>query len=267
MKQLAKLSALALIGVAIMGLTGCIQVHSDTVIEKDGSGTANFNMSMSPAVLEAIKDMKELDMDQGQDMDIPMFEDINREDLDKAAEGHGVKITKFEKGTVEGREQLEVVIDFEDLEGLSYVMGNLMGGSPGDGMGIYETADGNFVLKEAQYDFPDQPAEEIEEIEVIDPEAETEGETSGGTSTLTDQEKAQKQMEVMGKMMGAMAELDVRFTITVPGEVIESNAPTVEGNTSIWAINAGNMMEEQGNDMEPVITFSSKGLKIKAMKE
>jgi hypothetical protein len=264
MKQLAKLSALALIGVAVMGLTGCIQVHSDTVIEKDGSGTANFAMSMSPAVLEAIKDMKELDMDQGQDMDIPMFEDINREDLDKAAEGHGVKITKFEKGTVEGREQLEVVIDFEDLEGLSYVMGNLMGGSPGDGMGIYETADGNFVLKEAQYDFPDHPAEEIE---VIDPEAETEGETSGGTSTLTDQEKAQKQMEVMGKMMGAMAELDVRFTITVPGEIIESNAPTVEGNTSIWAINAGNMMEEQGNDMEPVITFSSKGLKIKALKE
>jgi len=265
MKQLAKLSALALIGVAIMGLTGCIQVHSDTVIEKDGSGTANFTMSMSPAVLEAIKDMEELDMDQGQDMDIPMFEDINREDLDKAAEGHGVKITKFEKGKVEGREQLEVVIDFDDLEGLSYVMGNLMGGAPGDGMGIFETADGNFVLKEAHYDFPDQPAEEIEEIEVIDPEAE--GETSGESSTLTDEQKAQKQMEVMGKMMGAMAELDVRFTITVPGEIIESNAPTVEGNTSIWAINAGNMMNQQDNDMEPVITFSSKGLKIKALKE
>ena len=29
--------------------------------------------------------------------------------------------------------------------------------------------------------------------------------------------KAQKQMELMGKMMGAMAELDVKFTITVPG--------------------------------------------------
>ncbi len=265
MKQLAKLSALALVALAFLGLTGCLQVHSDTVIEKDGSGTANFTMSMSPAVLEAITEMKDLDMDQ--DQEIPMFEDINKEDLDKAAEGRGVKITKFEKGQVDGREQLEIAIDFKDLEGLSYVMGNLMGGSPGDGMGIYETDDGNFVLKEAHYDFPDQPAEETEEIEDVAPQADAEDEASGEASTLTEQEKAQKQMAVMGKMMGAMAELDVRFTITVPGEIIESNAPTVEGNTSIWAINAGNMMEQQGSDMEPVITFSSKGLKIKAMKE
>jgi len=64
-----------------------------------------------------------------------------------------------------------------------------------------------------------------------------------------------------------MAELDVKFTITVPGEVIESNAPTVEGNTSIWAINASNMMSQQGADMEPVITFSSKGLKITPLEE
>ena len=74
-------------------------------------------------------------------------------------------------------------------------------------------------------------------------------------------------MEIYGKLMGAVAELDVRMTITVPGEIIESNAPTVEGNTSIWAINASNMMEQQDQDMEPVITFSSKGLKIKPIKE
>ncbi len=275
MKKLAKLSAIALVTFAFLGLTGCIQVHSDTVIEKDGSGTTNFTMSMSPAVLEAIKDMKALDMDQGQgqDMDIPQFEDINKDDLVKAGEGHGVKITKFEKGLIDGREQLEVVIDFQDLKGLSYVMGNLMGGAPGDGMGIFETADGNFILKETQYDFTAEQAEKIDRTEDADPKAEAEvetedeGEETTGSSTLTDEEKAQKKMEVMGKMMGAMAELDVRFTITVPGEIIESNAPTVEGTTSIWAINAGNMMDQQGQDMEPEITFSSEGLKIKALKE
>jgi len=265
MKKFASLATIvqfSLIVMITLGLTGCIRVHSDTVIEKDGSGTASLTMSMSPAVLEAIQDMKELDMDQGQDMDVPLFEDINREDLEKAAEGRGVKIKKFEKGTVDGREQLEVIIDFEDLESLSFVMSKLMGGNPGDGMGIYETADGNFILKQAHYDFPAETAEEIKETGSA---PETEGDTE--SPTLTDEEKSQKQMEVYGKLMGAMAELDVKLTITVPGEVIESNAPTVEGNTSIWAINAGNMMEHQGQNMEPVITFSSKGLKINPLKE
>ena len=72
----------------------------------------------------------------------------------------------------------------------------------------------------------------------------------------------QKQMQVMGTLMGAMAELDVSLKITVPGDIIESNAPVQEGRTSIWAINSSNMMTA-GQDMEPVITFSGKGLKIK----
>ena len=264
MKKLAMLATIVQIA---LFLTGCVQLHSDTVIDKDGSGTASLTLSLSPAMQDLFKDMKELGMDQDPDMDFPTFDDIKKDDLSKAAEGHGVTIKKFEKAMVDGRDQLDIVMDFEDLEGLSYVMGNIMGEEPGDGMGIFETADGNFVLKEAHYDFPDQPAEEIEEIEVIDPGAGAESKDSAGSSTMTEEEKAQKQMEVMGKMMGAMAELDVKLTITVPGEVIESNAHTVEGNTSIWTINAGNMMSQQGQNTDPVITFSSKGLKIKPLKE
>jgi len=264
MKKLAMLAAVALIA---MGLTGCVQLHSDTVIAKDGSGTASLTISLSPAMQDLFKDMKDLEMDQDQDMDFPVFDDIKKDDLAKAAEGHGVKIKKFEKAVVNGREQLDIVMDFEDLEGLSYVMSNVMGEEPGDGMGIFETADGNFVLKEAHYDFPAPPAAPAAPAEGAEPAPEAESKDSTESPAMTDEEKAQKQMEVMGKMMGAMAELDVKFTITVPGEIIESNAPTVEGNTSIWAINASNMMSQQGQDMDPVITFSSKGLKIKPLKE
>ena len=63
-----------------------------------------------------------------------------------------------------------------------------------------------------------------------------------------------------------VGELDVRRTITVPGEVISSNAREVEGRTSIWAINASNMMS-QSQDMTPEIVFSGAGLKIKPVKE
>ena len=262
MKKLAMLATISLIALAALSLTGCIQAHSDTVIEKDGSGTATLTMSMSPSMTEVMKDMEDLGMTQGQEMDVPKFDDINKDDLVKAAKGHGVKITKFEKGMVDGREKLDIAMDFEDLKSLSYVMGSLMGGNPGDGMGIFETDDGNFVLKQATYDFPDEPTEEVEESE---PAPGSESDTK--KPTLTDEEKAAKQMEIYGKLMGTVAELDVRLTITVPGEIIESNAPSVEGNTSIWAINSGNMMNIQDQDMEPVITFSSKGLKIKPIKE
>ena len=262
MKKLAMLATISLIALASLSLTGCIQAHSDTVIEKDGSGTATLTMSMSPAMTEVLQDMEELDMTQGQEVDVPKFDDIDKDDLVKAAKGHGVKVTKFEKGLVDGRDKLDIALDFEDLKSLSYVMGSLMGGNPGDGMGIYETADGNFVLKQTTYEFPPEPAEEVEDSESA---PKTEGDTK--KPTLTDEEKAAKQMEIYGKLMGSMAELDVRLAITVPGEIIESNAPTVEGNTSIWAINSSNMMNQQDQDMEPVITFSSKGLKIKPIKE
>ena len=68
----------------------------------------------------------------------------------------------------------------------------------------------------------------------------------------------------MGKLMGAMSELDISMKITVPGDIINSNAPLVEGRTSIWTINQSNMMSSN-QDMEPVITFSAKGLKLKAL--
>jgi hypothetical protein len=261
MKSFAQLSALILLAGAVASLTGCIQLNSETVIEKDGSGTADITISMSPTGAELIEEMRELGMTEGQDIDMPAIDDLKKEDFAKAAKGHGVKIKRFEKSSADGRDLLDLAVEFEDLEGLSYVMGKVMGEQPGDGMGIYETADGNYVLKAAHYDFPPEPAPEAEEA----PEAkETEG---AEAPTMTEEEKAQKQMAIYGKLMGAMAELDVKFTITVPGEIIESNAPVVEGNTSIWAINAGNMMTMQNQNSEPVITFSSKGLKIKAIKE
>jgi hypothetical protein len=253
-----KFIVLAIVALTALSLSGCIQVKSDTAIEKDGSGTASLAFSLSPGMADAIKEMEELGMDEGQDVDVPKLDEINREDIEKACKGHGVKITKFEK-TEAPDTALDIALEFEDLKGLSYVMASIMGGEPGEGMGIYETADGNYILKAARYEFPDEPAKPAKEA----PEA---AEQSEGPE-LTDEEKAQKQMALYGKMMGAIAELDIRFTVTVPGEVIESNAPTVEGMTSIWAINSGNMMNMQDETMEPVIKFSSEGLDIEPLKE
>ena len=249
-----KFTILAVLLAGALALSGCVQLNSDTVIEKDGSGTAALTMSVSTAVADALAEMQELDDGQSGDMDFPMFEDINQDDLDAAGKEHGVKIAKFERKVVDERKTLDIVMEFEDLEGLSYVMGKVMGGEVGEGMGIYDAGEGNFVLRQATYDFPEEPAEE--ELEV---EEETE-------PAEPDPEAMQKQMALMGTLMGSISELDVAFRITVPGEIVSSNAPTVEGKTSIWSINSTNLLQ-QDQDMDPEIVFSGKGLEIEPLAE
>ncbi len=252
-----KLLILAVAALAALNLTGCVVFHNHTSINADGSGTAEMTMSITPAVQEAMIEMKALDNSQSQEMDFPLLEDMDRDALDKAAKGHGVKVKKFDKALIDGRETLNIVLEFDDLEGFSYVMGRVMGGGEdGGGMGIFDAGDGNLVLKQAEYDFPPEPEDEAK------------GEEAAPADDMQnmDPAKMQKQMEVMGKLMAAMSELDVVFKITVPGDIISSNAPVTEGRTSTWSVNASNMMTMDQN-MDPEIVFSGKGLKIKPITE
>lgn len=242
----------------VANLAGCFRAHSTTDIKADGSGTATLEFSLSQTVAKAITDMQTLNPEAGGDMEMPSIGNIKRDKIEKAIKPYDVKLTSFESKTADGRESVSMAFAFADLKGLSAAMAAAMDQSPEEGMGIYETGDGNYVLKSATYDFSDYPVTEDEqpadEVQTEEPAAQT-------------PEMMQKQMEVMGVLMGAMAELDVSLKITVPGDIIESNAPTQEGHTSIWTINSSNMMTA-GPDMEPVITFSGKGLKIKnALKE
>ncbi len=244
----------AILAMSLMVVGGCIQMHSSTVIKKDGSGTAILKVSLSQSVAEAIKEMGDLDMDTGQDM--PDFSDINKSDLEKAGKAHGVKITKFSRDDIDGRQGLNIEMAFKDLKGLSFVLNQVMGeGDKSGGLGIFDAGDGNLVLRSAEYDFPaaEEGAEETEADE-----------SSPMDASDMDPAKMQKSMELMGKLMGAISELDVRMEFTMPGDIISSNAPTTEGRTAIWTINSSNMMTV-GQDMEPEIVFSGKGLKIKPL--
>jgi hypothetical protein len=163
-------------------------------------------------------------------------------------------MTDFAHTSTDGRESIRLAFAFKDLKGLSAAMAATVGQDPEEGMGIYETGDGNYVLKQAVYDFSDMPL----------PEDEAEENEAAETTTPAEQtpEQMQRQMELVGKMMASMSELDISIRITVPGDIIETNAPQQEGRTSIWTVNSSNMMSAD-QDMEPVITFVGKGLKIK----
>jgi len=240
-----------------LGTAGCVKLHSDTVIKDDGSGTAVMEIGIGQAMLEAVREMQELDPGSGGDMDMPDFSDIKRDRIEKAVKPYDVTVTEFEHSSTDEKESIRIGFAFKDLKGLSAAMAATMDQDAEQGMGIYATDDGNYVLKSAVYDFSDMPrpeGEDEEEAEEVDPDAPTE----------QTPEQMQRQMELLGKMMAAMSEMDIQIRITVPGDIIETNAPQQEGRTSIWSVNSSNMMTA-GSDMDPVIKFSGKGLEIKSV--
>ncbi len=237
--------ALLFVLVAGLGLlAGCVTFHSSIVIEPNGSGTCTLNYSVSESVKEALAESGSLG---GEGEDMPSIDDFDRAEMEKRAKANGVTITSFELKTAEGRETLAIAMTFKDVTGLSRVM-HVVGGDSGV-MAILRNADGDYVL--TSIPDPNPPAEE--------PKDAAEDEEKPATP-----EDPAKAMELMGKLMQSISELDVRMEITVPGDVLSSSAPTVEGRTSVWAINAANMMDAQNMSMEPEITFSKKGVSIDA---
>lgn len=247
MKKFVLMATMAMLAVLF---SGCVQMHMDSTIEKDGSGSFAMTMSLSKVLTDSMEDLKALDMEEDMD-EIGMLMDANKDDLEKKVKPHGVKVKKFEKSLVEGRQTLNVEMEFKDVEGLSHAM-HALTADDGGGLAIVDNGNGTYTLEPHQYDWPAAEEEEEEEVETHE-------------MPQMDPEAMGKQMEIMGKLMSAMSELDISMKITVPGDIVESNAPTVEGRTSIWTINQSNMMSA-GGDMEPHITFSSEGLKLKAIK-
>lgn len=250
-----RLAMLALAALTALAFTGCVQMRSETIIDQSGGGTASITVSMSQAVSDALEQMQELDTEGGPGGDMPAFDDLDRATIEKRVKEFGVKVTRFEKGERDGRETLDIAYEFKDPKGLSAAMGAFLSGSESEenGLGIFDAGDGNLVLRPASYDFPAWDAEDTNSDE-----------TTGQAEP--DPQQMQKQMALLGTLMGAVAELDVSMKITVPGDIVSTNAPAQEGRTSIWAINAANMMSMDQN-VQPEIVFSGKGLKIKPQAE
>jgi hypothetical protein len=240
---------LALLLTLCLGLTGCMQVVMNTNIKEDGSGTMFMSYSMSKDVADAMAQLQEMGPMQGMgDQSPPDFSDFNKADLEKECKKYGATLKSFKETDADGRKGMEMELEFKDLNALNGVMSGSMGGN-GGGFGIFKMDDGNYILVGVE-PTEDEDAEEDKPVET--PPAQPDPAQMG------------KMMEVMGKLMGSISELNVTMRITVPGDVIKNNAPKVEGRTLIWEINSENMMSAGDQFGEPEIIFSGKGLKIDA---
>jgi hypothetical protein len=229
-------------------LGGCVHFHSAIEIGPDGAGTCTMSYAMSRSVAEAIAEMEALSPAAEGEQHAPTLSDFDRTEMEKRARDNGVTIRKFEQKTVDGRETLTIEMAFTTVTGLSRVLDQA---SDGTVLTILREGD-NYRLTSIPDPNPPAPAEEPE------------SESPAAAEAAGSPEDSAKMMQVMGKLMQSIEELDIRFEVTVPGDIVESNAPQVEGRTSIWAITAENMMESQGEGMDPEIIFAGGGVKIDA---
>jgi hypothetical protein len=225
--------------IALLGSAGCVRLRTDLELDAKGGGTARISLSADPQVLAA---RAELDRLGGEALGppLPAFDDITRPYLQKRAAGRGVALVTLTKGNEGGRSTLDCLLKFTDLKGVSWMLNDLAAALGGAGLGYERGQGANLVLKSRQYGFP-APARQ--------------------PAPAPTGESARRQAELATTLIGAIGELDVTLNVTVPGDVVRSNAPLVNGRTSTWAINAGNLMNQQ--DVTPEIVFSGAGLAIK----
>jgi hypothetical protein len=242
---------LAILAVAVFLLGGCIKMHMETDIAADGSGTCTISYGMPRDVADAVQKLSTMDNSGMGNEDMPALEDMQREEVEKACKEAGVELIKHEFVDDETGVHLTMTLGFESVGQFSEVLESVVGGSSSERLGIFRNAEGQYVLKSVAVPGDEEEDEEVEETEVTESQ---------------DMAEMQEAMQVMGVLMQHMAELDIRMAITVPGDVISSNAMEVEGRTSIWALNAANMMQAEETDMDPVIVFASDGVKIDAEK-
>ena len=241
--------------IAMTALTGCLQMSSDTVINKDGTGSMAMTFTMSTEIEEALAELQSMDSGMEEDMgEVPLFdESFDKAELEKALNESGAKLSSYSNVVEKGNRVVKLAIDFTDAAGMQ-AAGAVFG--EGGGIGLFETAEGNYLLT-----FIEGPEEEEEEI--IEPEMPDMSSMEDMGSAM---ENAAKSMEVMGMLMSRMSEISIEMRVTLPGDIISHNAPVVEGRTCIWTVDSSNMMSAQGMG-EPVIVFSGEGLNISAPKQ
>ena len=253
------------LAVLVMTLgTGCMQIHIDTDIGPDGSGTATISYQVGREVADALMKLEQAGgasgMTGGTD-EMPSLDELDREQVDAAARDSGVEVEEFERTDDASGQSLRIVVAFDDVEELSAFLNSTTAEDADEDMReelrIARTDDGNFRLHTVSVPVPESERGD----------AATDAEPGAGADDppggAEDMARMQDSMQYVGVLMGAMDQLDVRMTFTVPGEVLSSNAMEVDGRTSIWAINAANMMQAQeGMEMEPEIVFASEGLSL-----
>ena len=242
--------------VSILLMAGCFDYEQNMILKSDGSGTVKVSYIVEKAYLDQIKKMSEAMAKQSGGSVKPtdpaetMF---SKSEIEKTLKTHdsGIKMLSHEMSETDYSRKWDMEFSFADVNKLDVLADALTGDSEDynlsddtgsiyvrqpDGTWLYSQpfmedddsgGDGEeygYEESEEDYqeDYPEEYSDEYDEDDISDLNMEGAGEAM------------EKWSEDMKDLVESMASHKIRVAIEFPGDVVESNATSVEGKTAVW---------------------------------
>ena len=238
---------------------GCFDYDQTMVINKDGSGAVSVRYAVEKAYLEQIRQMNQAMAEQSGktgtivDPAETMFSKSEIEKTLKESES-GIRMLSYERSETNDSRIWEMEFSFADINKLSILADALSSdseqyGQPSDDRPIYELQTDGTWLYSQPFMEGDEAAEEGSEDEEYEDRADEDLEEGEMGELGVEEESAamEEWSQDMKDLAQSMAEHRIRVSVEFPGEVVESNATSVEGKKAVWEYTLEKMPEAPEN--------------------
>ena len=241
---------------ALLLLAGCFDYDEALELKNDGSGTIQMKFVVEKAYVEQMKQMYKQMAKMMPDAELPANPEdamFNRGEIEAAlaAEDVNAELLAYDISETESKKVWEMKFSFREWRDLYAVYGAL---SPEDEHDEYteETEPGQALLTKqddgtwlfyrsfadvgGDDEYSAEESDYFNEDYVEESEEDYGGYENSDDSLMADQiEEGLEQLTGMvDQMAGEPGEYKIRFSVTFPGKIIESNATSVDANTCVW---------------------------------
>ena len=264
-------AAIAVLTAAVF-FTGCLDYEQTMVINKDGSGTIKMHYAIDKSFLEmsrsAIQEFAETT--EGTHKPATFDAMLEKQSVEsKLAESKlGIKLIEYAVSETDESQIWDLTFSFRDINNFWGVYTIFADDEFDDGEDydssqfedeipdpIYsKQSDGSWLFRQSLSGFSDDDEEEDDAGYPDDFDYSDEsGEMDFPEMTLEQIEQMKQMgmtdsmiqaMQTMQKMASKMKDNRIRFKVTLPGKIIESNAHSIEGNTAIWDFGLAEMSSD-----------------------
>jgi len=251
---------LVIMSVTLLMFAGCIDYREEITINEDGSGTIKLHYAIEREYMDQFDAVSEMDGEEGSsdEGDIPSEEEIK----EMISTGNAnVELISYSYQESEEWETWEMEFSFESIAGFADLGIALSEDEDPVGPEVSYTKqdDGSFLFQRyfGGESLGEMPADESGE-DVDLPDSADYYEAMAAMTEAMQQMSEEQQMEGMDddSMQQMMAEYAqgmsdmteginramIRLEVHFPGEVVESNATSTEGNTAIWEYSGEKMV-------------------------
>jgi len=218
---------------AMLTLAGCIKVDQTLTLNADGSGTLAMRYGMSEQTIAQLQAMQQMAAQGGDGLEVPQEMPFDfdprqvRADFE-ADKPDGVELTALSSEEVDGWKYIDLTLTFDDIRALKHT--ELFEDSK---LSIIPTREGDYKLIQR----------------------------GGGNTDLSGDAPGPQLMQQMTTMLTGFR---IAQTIVVPGDIIKTNAPQVDGRRASWVFD----IEQDPNviqtlaDTDLELVFDGEGVKL-----